>query len=132
MTGKRIIVLAVTAALLLAAGFAVYQMWGRETQFAGSSVKNADSYTLDFERMNGSDRHALALHAGDALEAQLEVTEGSLRIQILGPDGTEIYSGNGTAVTAFTLDIAKDGEYTVAVEAQRAKGSVHIRAFQRE
>ena len=132
MTGKRIAVLAVTAALLLAAGFAVYQMWGRETQFTGSRVKNPDSYTLDFERMNGSDRHALTLHAGDALEVQFKVTEGSLRLQILAPDGTEVYSGNGTAVTAFTLDIAKDGEYTVAVEARGAKGSVHIRAFQRE
>lgn len=43
-------------------------------------------------------------------------------------DRVSIYSGDGKGASDFTVNITESGAYTIAVEAQRAKGMLHIRA----
>ena len=83
---------------------------------------------MDIERMTGTDRHTLALEAGDVLAIQFETLKGSLYLEIRAPDDTVLYAGNGKAATEFTLNIHEAGVYTIAVDARRARGSIHIRA----
>lgn len=92
--------------------------------FTGSRVKNPDSYSLDIERMNGTDLHTLDLQAGDSLRIQLETLKGSLSMEIKASDGTTIYQGNGKEATDFTVNITEDGVYTIAVCARHAKGGM--------
>ena len=120
---KRTVLLFTAFALLLAAGITVFAGCSRE-DFTGSRVKNPDAYLLDIERMQGTDSHTLSLRAGDTLQ----VEEGALSLDILSPDGVSIYSGNGKGASDFTVNITESGAYTIAVEAQRAKGMLHIRA----
>lgn len=120
---KRTVLLFTAFALLLAAGITVFAGCSRE-DFTGSRVKNPDAYLLDIERMQGTDSHTLSLQAGDTLR----VEEGALSLDILSPGGVSIYSGNGKGASGFTVNITESGAYTIAVEAQRAKCMLHIRA----
>ena len=91
-------------------------------------MKNPDAYLLDIERMQGTDSHTLSLRAGDTLRVELQVEGGALSLDILSPDGVSIYSGNSKGASDFTVNITESGAYTIAVEAQRAKGMLHFRA----
>lgn len=120
-----------TLALLLIAGFAVLLFIRNEDGFTGNRIKNPDSYIMDIERMNGTDLHTLELKADDSLHVEFETKKGSLYMEIKAPDGTVLYSGNGRETTDFTVNIPEDGVYTIAVEARRAKGAIHIKAYNR-
>ena len=112
--------------LVLIAGLAVFLMLYHQSGFTGSRVANPDSYTLDIERMNGADRHTMELNAGDTLQIQFETQKGSLHMEIIAPDGTPLYTGNGQAATEFTVNVPQSGTYDLVVEAQHAKGILHI------
>ena len=94
--------------------------------FRGNRVINSDSYSLEITRMNGSDSHSLELRQGDVLEIRFETERGTLRMEIQGPDGVPIYSGNGTEAASFTLNIRQTGSYTILVEAKQAQGTIRI------
>ena len=126
MKGKRI---AVCLLALIAAALAVFFLVrGARSSgtFRGSCVKNSDSYTLDIENMNGTDGHTLELRQGDTLQIHFAVEKGSIRLSITAPDGTELYAGNGTEATDFTVNIPADGVYAVSVEARQARGTIQI------
>lgn len=112
--------------LLFLAGAAVFLSCSNQEGFTGSRVKNPDAYMLDIEKMNGTDLHTLELHEGDVLQIRFETVKGSLYMEIKAPDGTAVYSGNGKEATYFTVNIRENGVYTIVVEAQHAKGTIHI------
>ena len=112
--------------LLVLAGVAVFLSGSHQASFAGSRVKNPDAYLLDIKKMNGTDLHALELREGDVLQIQFETEKGNLYMEIKAPDGTAVYRGNGKETTDFTVNIRESGVYTIAVEAQHAKGTIHV------
>ena len=97
-----------------------------QNDFIVSRMAEADAYILDMERMTGTDRHTLKLDAGDTLDVRFEAKEGSVYMEIKAPDGTAVYTGRGRDTSDFTVNISESGVYTVAVEARRAKGIIHI------
>lgn len=97
-----------------------------KAEFDGSSLKNRDSFLLDFRYMDGSDHHVLELEEGGILHVQLIKEQGSIRLRIEAPDGSEAYSGNGEAASEFSIRIEQNGSYSVYVEAIHAKGSIHV------
>lgn len=112
--------------LLVLAGVAVFLSSSNRENFNGSRVKNPDAYFLDIQKMNGTDLHTLELCEGDVLQIQFETEKGSLYMEIKAPDGTSLYRGNGKETTEFTVNIRKSGVYTIVVEAQHAKGTIHV------
>lgn len=113
--------------LLLGAGIAILMSCNNQSGFTGSRVKNPDAYILDIEKMNGTDMHTLELNRGDSLRIRFETEKGSLHMEIKAPDGTSVYSGNGSEATDFTVYILEGGVYTVVVEARQARGNINIR-----
>ena len=116
------------AALVIALGAAYFLRSNQANDFTGSSVKTPDVYELDIEYMNGRDEHALSLRENDALRVHFEVISGSLRMEIAAPDGSILYSGNGTAETDFTVNVPLEGEYGICVIGRRAQGTIRVRA----
>lgn len=112
--------------LLVLAGLALFLYDSNQEGFTGSRVKNPDAYLLDIQRMNGTDLHTLELREGDVLQIQFETEKGSLYMEIKAPDGTSLYRGNGKETTDFTVNIRESGVYTIVVEAQHAKGTIHV------
>ena len=94
--------------------------------FDGTRVANPDSYHLDIEQMNGTDMHTMELNAGDVLDIHFEIVYGKLNMEIIAPDGSLIYTGNGEEATDFIVNISMSGEYSVRVEAHNAKGKMYI------
>lgn len=123
---KRNKAVLIVLSLLVLAGIAVFLSCSNQVGFTGSRVKNPDAYLLDIEKMNGTDLHTLELREGDVLQIQFETEKGSLYMEIKAPDGTTIYCGNGKENTDFAVNIRESGVYTIAVEARRAKGIIHI------
>ena len=123
---KKVKIAAAVFALLLA-GLAAFLIVFDRSGFTGVRVKNPDSYTLDIQRMNGTDRHTMELTAGDALQVAFETKKGSLHMQITAPDGTVLYAGNGEETTGFELGIPETGVYSITVKARHAEGSIHVR-----
>lgn len=117
--------LAVCLAVLAAAALAFLLLDGREG-FDGSCVKHADCYLVEAQWMNGTDRHTLMLQAGDTLDVHLQAEKGTLSLEINAPDGTSIYTGNGTEATDFTVAIPQTGEYTITLQAKQAACSVKV------
>ena len=116
------------AALIIALGAAYFLRSNQENEFTGKNVKTPDAYELDIECMNGRDECALQLRASDALRVHFEVISGSLRMKITAPDGSILYSGNGTAETDFAVNIPADGEYGICVTGRRAQGTIRVQA----
>ena len=123
---KRNKAVLIVLSLLLLAGIAVFLFCYNLEGFTGSRVKNPDAYLLDIEKMNGTDLHTLELSRGDVLQIQFETEKGELYMEIKAPDGTAVYRGNGKETTDFTVNIRESGVYTVVVEAQHAKGTIHV------
>ena len=110
---------------LMALAAVVFSSCGN-SGFAGSRVKTPDSYTLDIRQMNGTDSHTLQLHSEDILQIDFSVEKGSIKLDILAPDGNPLYSGNGKDCNSFELNISEDGIYTISVEAKNAKGNIRV------
>ena len=124
---KRTVVFGVLAALLLTDG-AAFLIHCNLPRFTGSTIKNADSYILDAQYMNGTDGHTMTLNAGDVLAIRFETEKGTLHLEIQAPDGSILYSGKGQDAADFTVNIAESGSYAVTVKAWFATGSIHIQA----
>lgn len=122
---RRMIVCITLAAILLVVG-AAYWAFCRLPHLTGRTNKNADSYLLDAQYMNGTDGHTMMLNAGDVLSIHFETEKGTLHLDIQAPDGNVLYSGNGQNAKDFTVNIAESGSYTVTVKAQSATGFIHI------
>lgn len=76
--------------------------------------------------MTGTDTHTLELQKGDVLQIHFAVEKGTLKLTITAPDGTELYAGNGTEATDFTVSIPADGVYAISAEGRQAAGTLHI------
>lgn len=123
---KRDKVVSIALPLLVLVGITVFLSCSNREGFTGSRVKNPDAYLLDIQRMNGTDLHTLELYKGDVLQIEFETKKGALYMEIKAPDGTAIYRGNGKETTDFTVNIRESGVYTIVVEAQHAKGTIHV------
>ena len=124
MTRQRITVLLFFPILIV--GLAAALILYNRQDFAGDRTAAPDSYMLDIQYMTGADLHTLELREGAALAIRFQTAKGSLHMEIRAPDGDVLYSGNGKGATDFTVNIPKDGAYSVRVEARRAKGKIHI------
>ena len=58
--------------------------------FSGSSVKNADVYIMDIERMNGTDLYSMEFKDGDEVSVDFETKKGEMYLKITGPDGKAV------------------------------------------
>ena len=123
---KRDKVVSIALPMLVLVGITVFLSCSNREGFTGSRVKNPDAYLLDIQRMNGTDLHTLELYKGDVLQIEFETKKGALYMEIKAPDGTAIYRGNGKETTDFTVNIRESGVYTIVVEAQHAKGTIHV------
>ena len=121
--GKK---MALSALALLLAGLVLWGVLGGRTAFRGDRTADGTHYVLAIRSMNGTDRHTLHLEAGSTISVQFRTQAGTLHLELLGPDGTALYTGNGREVSAFTIPARQSGAYTVVVEGRRARGDLSV------
>jgi len=127
--GKKISILVLCVVLALIVGFGIRQIVClNQVTFDGSRVKNPDSYTIEFTRMNMVDEHVMILKAGDELAVDFSIEKGTVNLLIGKEDEPSIYKGNGIDEGSFVITVPADGAYHISVEAKGGAGYVHINA----
>ena len=122
MKKKRILGIAVCAALLIAGAVAAQRMISMQSRFDGMRVRNPDAYLLTFSYMNQDDAHSMHMEKGDLLRVEYEIQRGRVDVRV-ELDGEEtIYRGDRVDSGSFALPAARAGEYGVSVHAENAAG----------
>ena len=116
--------------LLMILGTGLVLMACGSKSLADSRTAGSDSYGLNVESTTGTDSYKMELQEGEMLTVHFETVRGSMCMELQAPDGSNAYTGNGTAATDFTLSISQSGTYTIAVTAVRAKGEIHIQVIE--
>lgn len=98
---------------------------GKST-FDGSRVANEDGLYLSFTMLDRSEETEITARAGEALSVQIALEAGTVDLVITAPDGTSAYTGTGLTDGAFSVGLAADGTYTIAVTGSRAAGTVEV------
>lgn len=122
MKKKRILGIAVCAALLIAGAVAAQRMISMQSRFDGSRVRNPDAYLLTFSCMNQDDAHSMHMEKGDLLRVEYEIQRGRVDVRVETEEGELIYRGDRVDSGSFALPAARDGEYGVSVHAENAAG----------
>lgn len=98
-----------------------------QSSFTGSSVKNADRYTLDFSVMNQSDSHVLTCKEGDTLHVSFSIAKGTVDL-LIGMEGqSPIYRGNAISDGDFGVVVPQSGDYKITVNAKKAAGELEVK-----
>ena len=122
MKKKRILGIAVCAALLIAGAVAAQRMISMQSRFDGMRVRNPDAYLLTFSYMNQDDAHSMHMEKGDLLRVEYEIQRGRVDVRVETEEGELIYRGDRVESGSFALPAARTGEYGVSVHAENAAG----------
>ena len=122
MKKKRILGIALCAALLIAGIVAAQRMISMQSRFDGSRVRNPDAYFLTFSCMNQDDAHSMHMEKGDLLRVEYEIQRGRVDVRVETEEGEKVYCGDRVDSGSFALPAARDGEYGVSVHAENAAG----------
>lgn len=119
-------ILSIGYILLLCGSVIAFLAFSRNV-FEGNKIKTSDEYALYIVDMNGRDAHKMNLKEGDVLYVYFRKESGELSLSIKDESGENVYTGGGTVVNEFTIDIKRTDEYLFEVEAKKAKGAISIR-----
>ena len=122
MKKKRILGIAVCAALLIAGAVAAQRMISMQSRFDGMRVRNPDAYLLTFSYMNQDDAHSMHMEKGDLLRVEYEIQRGRVDVRVETEEGELIYRGDRVESGSFALPAVRAGEYRVSVHAENASG----------
>ena len=122
MKKKRILGIAVCAALLIVAALVAQRTVSMQSRFDGSRVRNPDAYLLTFSCMNQDDAHSMHMEKGDLLRVEYEIQRGRVDVRVETEEGEKVYCGDRVDSGSFALPAARDGEYGVSVHAENAAG----------
>ena len=131
MKKKRILGIAVCAALLIVAALVAQRTVSMQSRFDGSRVRNPDAYLLTFSCMNQDDAHSMHMEKGDLLRVEYEIQRGRVDVCVETEEGETIYRGDRVDSGSFALPAVRAGEYRVSVHAENAAGRLSF-AVERE
>lgn len=97
-------------------------------RFNGNRSSNPRELDMEYSILNGRFTHTLKLYAGDVLNVNLKVEEGTLGILIQQEDQTTIYQNEDLKTSQFALEISESGDYQVTITGLDTKGSLLIKA----
>lgn len=97
-------------------------------RFDGNRSSNPRELVMDYTILNGTFTHTLKLNAGDVLNVDLSVDEGTLGVIIQFGDDTPIYQNENLETSQFNLEIIQSGSYQVTITGTNTKGSIQVQA----
>ena len=126
MTWKGKVSLSIMACILFA--IVTIYVWNHQKVFVGNTVKNPDSYILEFEKMHQEDSHVISACKDDVFAVHFRIEKGHADLVIAMDGNTPIYKGNDIETGVFDIIVPEDGEYRITVDAKHAYGYVEVYA----
>lgn len=94
---------------------------------ASTNVFRTDtSFSINFDDLNTTEAHAMALKKGDELYLSSILRGGNLSILIRKDGGETLFEGSQEPEAGYTVEIPEDGIYRFTVTGINASGSVMI------
>lgn len=92
-----------------------------------SSVKEADSWTVEVYPLCTQLEEQFALKSGGRIAVDPNISSGSMKIKIAKQNEAPIYEGNAETAAYFEVTVGEDGAYTVSLDGKNAEGSISFR-----
>ena len=92
--------------------------------FNGSRTGNDIQLLMEYTVLNTTDGQTLSLEAGDTLDVAVVSTSGTVSVNIQKDGEPPLYAQEDVPTGQFSLEIPEDGEYSITVTGERARGSV--------
>lgn len=96
----------------------------KDVEFDGSFTANETQFILDFEVLNVTKTHTMALDSSDIVDVVIAKDKGTLDISVTDTEGHSIYTGDDASSGQFALEITRSDTYEFKVTGTRAKGKV--------
>ncbi len=113
-----------TLALIFLAQFVMYGCNVNNTEFEGTRISDETRFILEFDILNSTESHELALKVDDIIDVSIDLIKGELDISVTDVEGKSIYKADQASSNVFSLIISEDGIYTFKVTGRRASGRV--------
>ena len=122
---KKRVAMIVFAVICLTAGILLGNAWvGMRSSSVYTSIRNEDSYLLEFHPLNMEHAETYQLAEGSGIQVDIVRTAGRLDVSI-GQEGQKaIYTGNNAESASFTVLVPETGAYVLTVTGRQAEGSV--------
>jgi len=111
-------------ALIFLAQFVMYGCNVNHTEFEGTRISDETRFILEFDILNTTESHELALRVDDIIDVSIDLIKGELDILVTDVDGEPIYKADHASSSVFSLIISEDGIYAFKVTGRRASGRV--------
>ncbi|MBQ7934163.1 MAG: hypothetical protein IJ327_05195 [Lachnospiraceae bacterium] len=99
---------------------------GKDATFNGSKVKNENNLQMEYTVFNTTEQHEFELEAENRVIVDFEGEGGKVSLTIQKDGEDYIYAGNKMQTGSFSVGVPEAGIYTVIVEGENAKGSIHV------
>ncbi|WP_350342837.1 hypothetical protein PRVXT_002102 [Proteinivorax tanatarense] len=120
-----------TACLLFLTGCLDYSVNFYES---GIVDDNPQHRMLTFEELEGDMKEKLFIEEGKGLNMRIEVTKGSLQVELINPDGENILKDQLNQVfnkenylQLTSEELYKEGEYIIVLQGNKADGNIEIK-----
>ena len=94
------------------------------TAFNGRKVADANHFDIDFEVLNTTYTHEIAMKENESIDVLITKSSGDISVLIQKDMETPIYKGDDVTSGEFKVCIKEAGIYTLSVSGKRAKGHV--------
>lgn len=101
---------------------------GSSVEIMSNEKDTSTSMAMSYEKFDGDKSKTIQIKDGEKGTVSVDIvsTSGELNILITDKDGVAYYQGNNTPTSTFSVNLDKEGEYTIKVEAKDHKGSYNI------
>lgn len=116
-----------SALLLLAVTVLMLCFCGCSGNSEFSSVKEADSRTVEFYPLCTQLEEQFTLKSGGRIAVDPNISSGSMKIKIAKQNEAPIYEGNAGTAAYFEVAVGEDGVYIISLDGKNAEGSISFR-----
>lgn len=101
---------------------------GSSVEIMSNEKDTSTSMVMSYEKFDGDKSKTIQIKNGEKGTVSVDIvsTSGELNILITDKDGVAYYQCNNTPTSTFSVNLDKEGEYTIKVEAKDHKGSYNI------
>lgn len=117
------------AALCMCAAAWYVSYWPESRCYEGTITGDGSGFYMEYDAFNTQQLRLLELSAGDTVQVEAVLDQGSLDLEVLEDDSREvIYQGKALPEGCFSFGVERSGTYEVWVTGHQAAGSIRVSA----
>jgi len=101
---------------------------GSGTAILMNENNSSNRMSASYSKFSGYKKTSITLKDGDEKSVNVNIVteKGDISLKITNEDGESFYQGDKMDTSSFTVDLDKEGEYTIRIDAKKHSGSYDI------